>query len=515
MKSYCMQLLTNSKLSSYVALVLGVIILVSLFTVYIKWGPGLTSDTIAYLHMAKEVSVGQFPYSEVYSPGYPILIGLASKLSGISPTLVAVFTQVLLATIFAIGFYRLLLLLSDSLAIQKPFRGWMFLTIICSWWLMKLLVIAHADLLFLAMLIWIMVLLVKWLLSSEYSNLIAAGVLSMLSVWVKYNGLVLIPFFAFFPLFYFGLKRKALRGLPIAIFILLSFLLFRGINGTAIHHVEAGDRSLADLILTGGSETLLINLTDGGRAMFETLINQKFAGFLPDAVSLMLFIIVLITSLYLVFQTFGRLNVLSVLGIWAVGYLVSFIILQQGSGHQETGTRTISHALIFLLPFLFLNLFGKSKRVAWGILLVTFLCNIAMTSAAILDWYKRAPMDSFVFAKAFEQRESFLKLKEIAGTYQIPASQIYSNEFRYLTLAFDYQFIRRIPTTQVFERGRKREVSEDTRQINVENMIAYSKSNPSIIAVFNDDNLHEYLMPYLVDFQSIHLDKDHIYWFVP
>jgi hypothetical protein len=81
-----------------------------------------------------------------------------------------------------------------------------------------------------------------------------------------------------------------------------------------------------------------------------------------------------------------------------------------------------------------------------------------------------------------------------------------------VTLGFESRLTSIIPAEKEFIQGRMQAVPLEERLDAVEEMIRRAKESPSIIVIFANDKLHDFLLPYLSEFSMIQSGEDYIYY---
>jgi hypothetical protein len=389
-------------------------------------GPAISYDTVIYLGLASKAKEGAFPVSGDYSPGYSLLIGSLAKVLPQSLDTIAIGLQLVMGLIFC----GLMALLYQRIWSTKDTASRMYSLIvgamtISSWWVWERLLYAHADMFFLLLSAAIWFLLTKWHDSGHIRFFIMAGSLAVCSIWVKYNALVFIPFFAVFPFFYFGFSRKAWIGLPFSILMILAYWAFKSLNQGVIGYLETDSIRKISLLYPGAFETWLVNLANGGRALIEVFFSRIFSSLLKYHYYVLFLLGLGFFACWEAMRSFSKQSLIEVYALWVIGYLLSFLILQQLVDHQETNTRTLSHAAVLLVPILLVRLYQWRKRFAFGILLFMFLAQLTYLVHASRLWYQKGPATSFYHAIEFAKTPTFQKVKEIAELYEIEPSNIF------------------------------------------------------------------------------------------
>lgn len=362
------------------------LLLLSCFT-FLKWGPIITSDTLSYFDLANRVKEGIFPYSSSYSPGYPFLVGSIAKISNLAFEKVATLIVFIVFLSSTYLWFRIVQLIFNK---KAKWHLYLLISIFVTnlWWSIKVIYIAHADTIFYILSILIAYQTLLWTEKISWKRFLFICALASMSVWVKYNGLIFLPFLVFLPLLQINLKSKILFSLlPIPI-ILSSFILFKHINkGQVIKHLEI-NRSFVFWQGNISIETLLVNIQDAGKVFIEYFLSNLYRNYSTDILNVIGVILILGIGLFLLLR-YKYSSVLIFYSFFLL-YLIGYMGFSHFTNHTEINQRTMFPAYIFL-TISFLLLFKSSPSLSKKILLIFMTLNIARSFIGFTDWICKLP----------------------------------------------------------------------------------------------------------------------------
>lgn len=476
--------------------------------VFSKWGPSLSSDTFFYFNLAKDIKNGLFPISSSNSPGYPAVLALISNVfsKGLeeSAWLISISSYILAILLW----YFILSRISDR-NISKIRIGLYAILISNLWWSLKLLLFAHADGVFYIFCLLIVLNLVIWGRSGSFHIWLLLCFLASVSVWIKYNGLIFLPFLTICPLLYYGFNLKALIGIVPVITIIPSFLIFKNLNGQVIRHFDT-NRDIQKFSNEINWDTFFVNFEDTGKAIFDFIFTSYLTPIFPVILICVFLISIFVLFFYFLFKQFGKNKVELLLASFVVVYIIGMGFIFQLTNHTEMNTRTLFPVFIFSIAFFafkFLNLIKIKRNVLIFIFIFIFI-NFARSTHGLMDWFYRAPMDSFVFIDKFKSKESVVKCKELVDLFNIDRSKIYTNNVRNLTAAFDYERVSDFGKDFEFQRGKIRPVEIIEIQKREREMFNNLNNNRGIIILFDFkdlDKIHSYNTN---EFYHLKIDSD-------
>jgi hypothetical protein len=468
-------------------LIFSLSIFILVLVTYLKWGPGLLNDTITYFRMASQISQGVFPYSGSFSPGYPALVHSFSHLFNISFSessfwlcsffyvAILVLVYLVMVNFFELESKRLLALLSAFLLIN-------------TWWSLKIILRAHADGLFYVFHVAILLTLLLFLKNKDYRLYILSSALAAISVWVKYNGLIYLPYLAIVPFIFWGWNRFAFMGV-IPVFLMgTSFMLFRSVNGSVIHHLEVSGTSGAFWQEEISMQTLVTNLSDSGNALFSSLFSNFFTTYFPTSGSVMFLLVALASFAYFTIREWGNQNKMAVIFAFPIIYIFGFLVISQPTNHTEANLRTLFPAVLFFLLGLFGFLVKHKFSIACYAIVFFVLFQPLQSAAGLIDWYRNNTMDSFKKSGDFNRKKSLKRLDDLMIELKLTNEEVYTNKERYLTMYFDYRKVNSVPDKRQFLKGGFRELGDQDYQVLVQKLKSEIETGNAIVIVF-DANL--------------------------
>ena len=422
------------------------------------FGPFYTTDIVDYSRMAKDVSNGFFPHSPSFSPAYPFFIGITSKLFRIHESksvFIWVFILISSSIIFTYNFIKLNYK-NEKITFQKTAS--VSFIILSHWAILKILITAHADALFLVLLLVYFHCLFLWLRTFNLKWFIITTLFAGLCIWVKYNGLILLPFLIVASLIFGKNKFKLyILILPI-ITALTSYFTFKTINGSVIKHFQGTnffdklDFALHNL------ELLHSNLVHSGRVYFSILFTNSIQLVIPDWLAFVFFIIVL--SVFFGYFFFSRMNkkIENALLLFSFFYWFSFFILSQYTAYEEIDTRTMMPSVLSFILWI-LIIFKSLKNHFKYLISFVIILNLAYSFyfISVLN-FATDKKNTFNYISNFSNRKSVIELKKLQKIYDFNG-RIYTNEIRNVLYAFNYSGIRRYPSHKEFVSGKFRELN--------------------------------------------------------
>jgi hypothetical protein len=424
-----------------------------------EFGPFYTTDIVDYSRMAKDVSKGFFPHSPSFSPGYPFFIGITSKLFSMHESKSVFFWVFILISssiIFTYNFIKLNYNNEKGTFKKTAFISFIFLS---HWAILKILITAHADPLFLVLLLVYFNCLFLWLRTFNLKWFIITTLFAGLCIWVKYNGLILLPFLIIASLIFGKNKFKLyILILPI-ITAFTSYFTFKTINGSVIKHFQGTnffdklDFALHNL------ELLHSNLVHSGRVYFSILFTNSIQLLIPDWLAFVFFIIVLFLFCgYFFFSTMNK-KIENALLLFSFFYWFSFFILSQFTSYEEIDTRTMMPSVLsFILWVLliFKSLKTQYKYLISFVVILNLVYSFYFITVLNLSTDRK---NTFNYISNFSDRKSVIELKKLQKTYSFN-DRIYTNEFRNVLYAFDYSGIKRYPSHKKFVNGKFHELNK-------------------------------------------------------
>jgi hypothetical protein len=453
--------------------------------VFSKWGPSLSTDTFYYFNLAKVVKNGLFPVSSSNSPGYPAILAFINSIfsTGWEEASWWISITIYLLAIF-LWYYLILSALKDKSNKLKILFYSLFISNL--WWSLKILLFAHADGVFYIFCLLIVVCVLHWGRNEKLSTWIFLCLLASVSVWIKYNGLIFLPFLAVCPLLFYGFNRKVWIGLVPIVSILPSFFIFKSLNGQVIRHLDS-EREILKVSNEISWETFSANIEDTGKAIFDFFFTSYLTSRIPIFLTVLFFIAVIALYFFLLFKWFGKEKIELVLLSFGIVYILGMGFIFQLTNHTEMNSRTLFPVFIFSVAFIGYMVVNTKRVNSYGIGLLFFLCliNFTRSTHGLVDWYNRAPMDSFVLVNQFKTKSSVVKSRELVELLNIDHSKIYTNQVRNLSAAFDYEIVRNFGMEYEFQRGKVRLVESSLIEDRVREMHTNLINEDGIIVLFD------------------------------
>ena len=423
------------------------------------FGPFYTTDIVDYSRMAKDVSNGFFPHSPSFSPGYPFFIGITSKLFSMHESKSVFFWVFILISSSIIFTYNFIKLnyKNEKVTFKKiAFISFIFLS---HWAILKILISAHADALFLVFLLVYFHGLFSWLRTFNLKWFVVTTLFAGLCIWVKYNGLILLPFLIIASLI-FGKNRFKLYILCFPIITALtSYFSFKEINGTVIKHFQGTD--FLDKLDFGlyNIDLFYSNLVLSGRVYFSIFFTNSIQLLIPDWLALVFFLALLF--LFFGYFFFSKINnkIENALLLFSFFYWFSFFILCQYTAYSEIDARTMMPSVLsFILWFLliFKSLKNQYKYLISFLVILNLVYSFYFVTVLNFATDKK---NTFNYISNFSDRKSVIELKKLQKIYDFNG-RIYTNEIRNVLYAFDYSGIKRYPSHKKFVNGKFQELNK-------------------------------------------------------
>jgi hypothetical protein len=437
----------------------GLALFLILLTKFIfDFGPFVSTDIVDYSRMARDVCNGLFPHSSSFSPGYPFFIGITSRIFNIHESksiFIWIFVLIFSTILLVYNFIRLNFKNEKFTFIKLAFISFIFLS---HWAILKVLITAHADALFLALLIGYFYFLFKWLRTYNLKWFVLSTLYAGLCIWVKYNGLILLPFLIIASLIFGKNKFKfQILFLPI-LTAFTSYFTFKTINGSVIKHFQ-GTNFFDKLEFALQNLGLLYsNLVLSGRVYFGVLFTNSIQLVTPDWVAFVFFIVSLI--LFFWYFLFSKMNkkIENVLLYFSFFYWFSFFVLCQYTSYEEIDTRTLMPSVLSFILWIILIFKSLKKNIQYLIVFVVVL-NLVYSFYFIAVLNSRTDKkNTFNYISNFSNRKSIVELKKLQNTYNFK-DRIYTNEIRNVLYALDYSGVNRYPTRKLFVNGKFRELN--------------------------------------------------------
>ena len=442
------------------------------------------TDTVSYLEMANRINKGEFPHSSSFSPGYPFLVFLISKTLSVSASTSLYVINIILALASSYILYYIIRACKQKSETNFHESVLMTFVLMINWLLIKIVLTAHADILFFFFLNVYFLLLIKWIKTFDTKWLIAIAVIAALSVWVKYNSIILVPFLLIVSLVYGRRKINYFILLLPVIFVVFSFYLFKVVNGTVIEHFQ-GDSIITKIEKSFTNLNLFYtNLSSSGRVYFSSVFSKSIELLIPHYIGIV-FMILVISLLIKTFIFRNEINrIENIFLLFSLYYWFCFFSLCQYTEWEELNSRTLFPSILSFLLWIILSYKNVPKRSiklmnAAAILSICY----SFIYVFILIYSDKSKFTNYLIE--FEKKPVVVQLKEIQFDNNVEY-RIYSNESRNLSYAMNFTKINEIPSKRVFTKGKFREKNEiEYEKLHADFCEEFKKNNTAIL-IFNN-----------------------------
>jgi hypothetical protein len=445
-------------------------------------GPFYTRDTINYLQKAQDVANGNFPHSGALSPGYPFFIGIISKwllLNEANSLRLGVIVFILSS------FFVLFHIVKNSGNNEKKTFFYVFLIsfiLVCHGTTIKILLTAHADSIFLVSLLIYFLFLFLWIKTFKIKWFLITTIVGSLCIWIKYNGLVLIPFLIIVSLIYGNKKfNYYILGFPI-ISALVSYFAFKSINGTVINHFQGVSFLEKIGIAFRNSELFFSNLGQLGGVYAGSMFTRSAEILMPNLLG-----IVFIAVLFIFFIRYFIINknnkIEDVFLLFSFFYCISFFCLSQYAEYREINSRTMFPSILSFV--LWLALIYESIQKPFKSLIIAILGLNLLYSFYFVAILNRSEIkNTFNHVSDFSNKKSVFELKKLQKKYNIQ-NGIYTNDPRNLFFALNYRKVQKYPSNTEFESGKITQLSLEKINKNRNKFRQDFSKNTSVILLFD------------------------------
>jgi len=472
--------------TNFIILVLYSLILFFLLYYIIYIGPNVSSDSINYIEMALKVKNNFFPYSNSLSPGYPFLIGITSNFFNISIGKSLILLQIIFLVIslyFVNKIVKLIILKNDKYRHRNLFITFF---IFFNWSIINIITAAHADNLLFLVIILYFYFMYLWTINNSIRWYFICVLLGAISIWIKLNGLVLIPFIVIIYIFK-NIKSINYYFLFIPIFIMiLSFKLFKKVNGCVIDKLNTFEVN-DFLSFFSINKLLLINFSDSGKVFFSIFFTKTICDKVSFYFGIILMIVFLSFFLIYVIKSKFKINKNNIFLLFSIFYWISIFTMEKYFGNQEINTRTLFPSIISMFLWIIFCLKENNK-----IIIFIFFINIFYSFYYIHKLYKRDRYDTFSYINEFENKKSFCFFNDLKNKYNITDS-ICTNEPRCLLYATNYSIkISKYPSNKFFDKGKVVQMSKMKYEEIHFKFCKNFKKNRNLIYLVNKNNLNSF-----------------------
>lgn len=481
-------------------LILGVIVFILNLILFFKWGPIINFDTFIYFNMAKIVVEGDFPYSSAYSPGYSFLIGIIHKITKLSYEKIATF---LVFLVYLSSIFLWSNILKSIFEEIKSFYLAIFGLLITNFmWSIKIIYFVHADSFFYFFILLIAYQIVLWIQDSTNRKFFLISFLAAISLWIKYNGLIFLPFLTILPILSIRGNRKYLLSFIPIFLILFSFFLYKKINnGEVIKHLET-NREIEWWQGEDSRDTLKTNLKDAGKEFFDFFFPKSMTSFSVQVFGYGGFLFLLIFGVWLFVHR--KYRIAGIFYSFSLLYIFGYMFISHFTNHTEINQRTMFPGYIFLtISLLYVFKFQASK---WKWVLIGFFAlSLIRSIFGFSDLIWSGSINSFKKIELLKERGSVQSLNSIMKEHSINPNMVYTNNPLYLAALLEYSLVSRFPEKTDFIRGKFREKTKDQLTLEIFVMINNLNSGKALIVLFDYENE---LMEELAGFKTISIDSD-------
>jgi hypothetical protein len=355
-----------------------------------------------------------------------------------------------------------------------------------TWWSLNILFRAHADGLFYVFHVAILFTLLQFVKSKNIAWFILCSGLACLSVWVKYNGLIYLPFLAIVPVLVWGWRKIAFISIVPVLLVGGSFVLFRRINGSVIRHLEVSDRSFSLWQNEQSGQTLLTNLSDGGNVLFSSLTTNSQAVLLPASVSILVFVVFLAWMSLYVIKYIGKQNICAVMFAYTLIYMVGYLLMSQLTNHEEVNRRTMFPAILTFLLGMLTHAIRNPRPVLYLCIILFAIFQPLRSIIGLAGRYQYMTQTTFVAAEQFQHQPSLVRLSALMKERGYDTEDIYTNAKNYLEIYFDYRHVKSVPSRIQFSRGRPRNIPDIAFEKQMTDLQSKVDSGSGVIVLFDE-----------------------------
>ena len=447
-------------------LLFAILMTVVLFVVdYLIYGSGISGDTVYYLSLSGDVYKGEFPYSALYLPGFPIIVGLTAKIFTIKIFQAASLWIGLFYVINLIYIGKTTSYLNKEGKITKTGSYFLFFILI-SWWSFRIQKATHADAMYFSLLIILTYYLVKAF--QEYKSkyfLIIGFVLAIMAI-TKYNSYVILPILGLIIIMnkiYFKEKIIFLIFSILPPFIII--LIWKILNGGFIYVFKLN--SYKDIGTTAQDifAAFYINISDIGKELIEIMVNPVVGRFVNAHLGFLVGLS-LITFLFFALYRLRKSQHEMMFLIFATVYLISIITIGTLNRVTEVNLRTLITFNFFIFLLLGFYIIKNKLKFLGGVLfLLLFSNNVLMEMKWLTETSKK---NSFKYEYAqnnqsINTNKSFIK--------SIENKEVISNDAESLMFHLNYQkHIKIFNTGRIFLKGKFHDVTPDILKQILENL---------------------------------------------
>lgn len=420
-----------------------------------------SGDSIQYLGMAHEIIQGRFPFSDKWMPFYPFLIAIFSVFTGgnLLHSVVIVNYGFLIGVILIVNYLFCKVLKLNAL-------HFLFLNIILLFsreiYFNSLTIMAELPMLFMFLTsISYFIIKLKQDKLTDTKSLLFNAFLSILTLFTKYNGIVLLILFSFYIILLLAKEGKKIFIVFYYIAPILFFYILWTINkpGKEMFSNFLHGKEIYQNVLISGSD-LFISFFD-----YFTIpkISREYAGL--DKFFSLIFLVLLF--LFMIFKVYNGLilqkELKRIQTFFFSFFLVYFSLLLFGvsfSGINEVNQRTMFY------PFFTLSLFP--------IIILAEQRNVKLSINKAIKIASYTTILIFCLAGYFKVKQTYLKFRnegygELSKSYNVPYTSdaltsalsfikrnntnevnLYSNKQKIVSIYLNYKELNPLPTNRQY-----------------------------------------------------------------
>lgn len=458
---------------------------------YSLYGPYFSPDTVNYFHFSIHFFINN-PWKEIYSPVYPFLLHCLDSLPFLSLFTAANF---LVLIQYVLGLFFLVQLATNiSNNHQFGSKGrltlvLLFMTTYHTWWSFRIISWAHADAFFYSLLIAWAYYLAKYCQTNTLKNRLVFSFLGAILIWVKLNGLILVPYFILLLL----LDKKKSRWLIPLFFIAVSFFIYRIVFPKNLLEASYQSSPIFNVSLQKNLEITGNNLAEFFKVTLGFFLSDVATATLPHFLAILGGFLTLILLILLARKEIKKgKGLLSLLILFGLVYLLCLLAFQQMALFEEINYRTLYP---FFLPcswYLWVKLIEFGKNSWLPILVLSFL----MTSHSVIGHlylWKRQDVNSLFEVGRLMQGEMTAKIQSLQSKTALKEVRFISDQPEKIALLLINPHVAHYNPDSYFIRGKIRPINPTERQKNLDlNKEKLLKGEVVLVLFKEDENIGEF-----------------------
>jgi hypothetical protein len=478
-------------------------IVLLLFFVLSKKGLVWGGDSIQYLKMAYKITHLQLPLTDKWMPLYSVLIGIMNVI-GFKILTAASIVNLLLIIATVLLIFKLISIITDGDKLSLFLAGLM-IVINREFIMNSLTIMGELPLLFFVILFFVY--LTKTLKKNKISkhDIYVLTFIVLLSVFTKYNGMILLPVLFYFILFrYEEKKEKIYLFITVLTTIFLPYFVWS--------KIKSENDILASAIKSNSFlDNISINLKDLAVTLSEFFFIPRVTNLMIDKFSLFQIALVVIlfflifVFLFVIYFFKNKNGFGAYILVFILTYLSSFIYLTSSTGINEVNTRTLFYPLIFFLIYL-IYLFNNIKYFLFrgSIMILIFIfvffnfLKLNQTSKKFLgEGY--GDLNKEYFNIKNQVLENAIK---IINRNNFKSHQVFTNKHKVLPIFFDYEIMNELPTNRQWLGNKYWYLDENESKIQIEKIKSILLLNGGSIVYIGNDNKEVFNKYYSVLFNN-------------